>query len=78
MSSDASIIDVNVTLGRWPTRRVVCDELPALVAKLKSHGVDEAWVGSFDGIFHDDLTEVNNRLARISGDVSEMKLRPFG
>jgi predicted TIM-barrel fold metal-dependent hydrolase len=78
MTTSANIIDVNVTLGRWPTRRVVCDELPALVAKLKSHDVDEAWVGSFDGLFHDDLTEVNNQLAKSCGEVSEMRLRPFG
>jgi uncharacterized protein len=78
MAVDVPIIDVNVTLGRWPTRRVVCDELPALVVKLKSHGVDEAWVGSFDGLFHGSLTEVNNRLAKSCEDVSEMKLRPFG
>jgi hypothetical protein len=59
-----SIIDVNVTLGRWPTRRVACDQLPRLVAKLREHGVVEAWAGSFDGLFHDDLTAVNNELAR--------------
>jgi uncharacterized protein len=78
MSIDASIIDVNVTLGRWPSRRVVCDELPALTAKLKSHDVGEAWVGSFDGLFHDDVSEVNNRLATTCGDASDVKLRPFG
>jgi predicted TIM-barrel fold metal-dependent hydrolase len=78
MSRDASIIDVNVTLGRWPTRRVVCDELPALVAKMTSHDVDEAWVGSIDGLFHDDPTEVNNRLVKSCNDVREVKLRPFG
>ncbi len=78
MPTDETIIDVNVTLRHWPTRRVVCDELPALVSKLKSHEVDEAWVGSFDGLFHDDLTEVNNRLAKVCGDGSDVKLRPFG
>jgi predicted TIM-barrel fold metal-dependent hydrolase len=78
MLSDESIIDVNVTLGRWPTRRVPWDELPAMVAKLKSHAVAEAWVGSFDGLFHDDLREVNNRLAKACADESAMKLRPFG
>jgi predicted TIM-barrel fold metal-dependent hydrolase len=77
MSSDAPIIDVNVTLGRWPPRRVPCDELPALITKLKSHDVAEAWAGSFDGLFHDDLTEVNDRLAKICGEASNVKLRPF-
>jgi predicted TIM-barrel fold metal-dependent hydrolase len=63
MPDDRPIIDVNINLGRWPTRRSPCDELPKLVAKLQSHGVVEAWAGSFDGVFHKDLTEVNNRLA---------------
>ena len=44
-------------------RRVPCDEPEQLVAKLRAHNVVEAWAGSYDGLFHDDLTGVNNRLA---------------
>jgi predicted TIM-barrel fold metal-dependent hydrolase len=63
MPGDHRIIDVNVNLGRWPTRRSPLDELAKLVAKLQSQGVVEAWTGSFDGVFHTDLTEVNHILA---------------
>jgi predicted TIM-barrel fold metal-dependent hydrolase len=78
MPESTPIIDVNITLGRWPTRRVPCDELDALVAKLKAHNVVEAWVGSFDGLFHEDLNAVNNRLVEACRAETAIQLRPFG
>ena len=75
-----TIIDVNITLGHWPLRRVPCDTPAALVAKLRSHDVIEAWVGSYNGLFHDDLTAVNNRLVQTCSSISnaDIRLRPFG
>ena len=49
------LIDVNVNLSHWPTRRVRGDETADLVAKLKAHGVVEAWAGSFAGLLHKDV-----------------------
>jgi predicted TIM-barrel fold metal-dependent hydrolase len=72
------IIDVNVTLGQWPTRRVPCDDLRRLVEKLREHNVVEAWVGSYDGSFYEDLTDVNNRLAADCRAVRQLRLLPFG
>ena len=46
--TDLPLIDVNITLGQWPTRRVRCDEPAALFAKLREHNVTEAWAGSYD------------------------------
>src|SRR5690242_8252260 len=63
MPAALPIIDTNITLGQWPTRRVPCDDLETLTAKLRAHNVIHAWAGHYDGLFHTDLTEVNNRLA---------------
>jgi predicted TIM-barrel fold metal-dependent hydrolase len=75
-----SIIDVNVTLGQWPTRRVACDNVTTLTAKLREHGVAEAMCGSFDGLFHDDLSGVNDRLVAAcrAHDQDSLRLVPFG
>jgi len=73
------IIDVNITLGQWPLRRVPCDEIDALAAKLREHDVAEAWAGSYDGLFHDDLAAVNDRLAEACGNApAGVNFRPFG
>jgi hypothetical protein len=63
MLSALPLIDVNITLGQWPTRRVPCDDVNKLTEKLRAHNVTEAWTGHYDGLFHTDLTAVNNRLA---------------
>jgi uncharacterized protein len=71
-------IDVNVYLARWPTRRVPWDETAKLVAKLRAHGVGEAWVGSLDGLLHKDVAAVNARLAHECRAQRDIRLVPFG
>jgi len=73
-----TLIDVNVNLSRWPTRRLRGDESGDLVAKLRAHGVTEVWAGSFDGLFHKDLAAVNERLARECRAQTGVRLVPFG
>jgi uncharacterized protein len=63
MPDNSTIIDVNITLGQWPTRSVPCDDVDKLTEKLRAQNVTEAWAGHYDGLFHTDLTDVNNRLA---------------
>ena len=58
-----ALIDTNLTLSRWPFRRCPLDETNALVAKLREHGVTQAWAGTFDGLLHKDLASANARLA---------------
>jgi predicted TIM-barrel fold metal-dependent hydrolase len=72
------IVDVNVSLSRWPLRRLPCDETPRLVEKLKRHDVTQAWAGSLDGLFHRDLGGVNARLADECRRFGEGRLMPFG
>lgn len=57
------VIDTNVSLFQWPFRRLPLDEPDALLAKLRSLGISQAWASSFEGVLHRDVTSVNQRLA---------------
>ena len=59
-----ALIDVNVSLSRWPFRRLPGDETSDLVTQLRSRGVTQAWAGSFDALLHRDVAGVNARLAQ--------------
>lgn len=72
------LIDVNVYLSRWPFRRLRGDETPQLLAKLRQHGVTQAWAGSFDALLHRDMAAVNTRLAQECSQHGEGMLIPFG
>jgi predicted TIM-barrel fold metal-dependent hydrolase len=72
------VIDVNVSLSRWPFRRLPLDETPALVERLRRLGVTEAWAGSLDASLHQDLAAVNARLAAECRAHGAGLLRPFG
>jgi predicted TIM-barrel fold metal-dependent hydrolase len=72
------IVDTNVTLGLWPFRRVPGDTASDLVARLKRRGVTQAWAGTFDGVFHRDLTAANARLAKACETAGAGFLLPFG
>lgn len=71
-----TIIDTNVSLFRWPFRRLPLDETSLLVQKLRSLGVVKAWAGSYEGLLHRDLSSVNQRLAAECQKYPE--LIPFG
>ncbi len=65
MLEKPEIIDTNITLGQWPTRRAPHDEPAKLLANLQANNITEAWASHYDGLLHSNLTEVNNRLAAL-------------
>ena len=72
------MIDVNVSLFRWPFRRLAGDDTAALVTALRKRKVVQAWAGSLEGVFHKDLTSANARLAEECRRFGAGMLQPFG
>lgn len=71
-----SIIDTNVHLFRWPFRRLSLDATEDLAARLRQHGITEAWAGSYEALLHRDLTALNHRLVKECG--KDKILKPVG
>jgi predicted TIM-barrel fold metal-dependent hydrolase len=72
------ITDTHAYLSRWPHARLVGDEPANLVAQLKKSGVNQAWAGTFDGLFHKDLASANERLTHACAEFGDNLLLPFG
>lgn len=70
-------VDVNVSLGRWPFRRLPLDETAVLVTHLKEAGVRQAWAGTFEGVMHKDVAAANARLAEECRKHGHGLLLPF-
>lgn len=73
-----ALIDTNISLSHWPTRRVYGDDIAELVEVLRAGGVQRAWVGHLDAILHKNLAAVNSRLAASCAGEGKGLLVPFG
>jgi predicted TIM-barrel fold metal-dependent hydrolase len=72
------MIDTNVSLGRWPFRRLPAEDSGALADRLRRGHVEQAWVGSLEGLFQRDVAGVNFRLADDCRKADPERLVPFG
>ena len=76
--SSIPLVDTNVWLGHWPTRRAPVDSSTALRAHLQARGVSSAWIGHFDAALHTDIDAVNARLAAACEQEGGGFFLPFG
>jgi predicted TIM-barrel fold metal-dependent hydrolase len=72
------MIDVNVSLGSWPFRKLPAEDAEALAMRLRRAGTSQAWVGSLEGLFQRDIGGANARLADACRSVEAPRLVPFG
>lgn len=75
-TADIRIVDTNISLFQWPFRRLPLDDPQAIVEKLRSLGIRQAWAGTFEGLLHRDITAANRRLAETC--VRHAELIPIG
>lgn len=59
---DPLITDTFIHLFKWPFKRLKYDSTNTLVAKLRRHGIGEAWAGNFEALLHKNLDQANARL----------------
>src|SRR6476659_9274710 len=57
------IIDTHVYIGHWPYQQLSSEDPAKLGDELRRSNVTQAWVSSFEGLFHKDIAAVNQRLA---------------
>ena len=73
-----AIVDTNVYLFEWPFRRLKYSRTEALKAKLEQHRIRQAWVGSFECVWHKQLDQANKRLFEECATVGNGFFIPIG
>lgn len=70
--------DTNTYLGQWPFRDLPGAGAEALLATFSHYGVQQAWTGTFDGLFHKGIASANARLVEQCAIHDNGILLPFG
>lgn len=78
LDSIPAISDCNVSLSRWPSRRLPFDTTELLVHHLQQHRITTAWAASLDAVLHRDLGGVNLRTFQECQTHGAGILRPVG
>jgi predicted TIM-barrel fold metal-dependent hydrolase len=73
-----TLIDTHVYVGDWPHAYLPAAEPRSLAELLRANNVRQAWVGSFDGLFHKDIAGANERLLEVCAGQAQDLLVPFG
>lgn len=72
------IVDVFVDLFCWPFRSIKESTHEQILAKLQRHRVKQAWTGSYESLFHKNISAVNQRLAKACREHGPEFFVPFG
>jgi predicted TIM-barrel fold metal-dependent hydrolase len=73
-----SIVDTHAYVGHWPHATLPSDDVSKFVTSLRSKNISQAWVGSFDALFHKDIAGVNQLLAESCSRSASGMFVPFG
>jgi uncharacterized protein len=78
VATKAALVDTHVYCGHWPLRGLAVATPAQLAKSLRRTTVTQAWIGSFEGLFHKDIHGVNARLADACSSVENGLLMPVG
>jgi len=56
-------IDINMSLGHWPFRKLAVTDAAGLVALMDGHGIQQALVANLEGVLYKDVMPANEALA---------------
>ena len=70
--------DSNANLGKWPFKHLDLDSPFNLEKKFKALGITKSLVGNLEGLFHNDIGGVNQRLVDWCANIKEVHFLPSG
>jgi hypothetical protein len=77
-NGSSAVIDTHIYCGHWPLRSLEVQTPTELAKSLRRASVTQAWVDSFEGLFHKDIHGVNERLTEACRSVENGLFVPVG